>query len=165
MTRLTSLLLIVMACACAQPQAAPAIPDTAAGRTLRVWLDAFNSGDRTKIEAYHARYEPAGSVDQTISFREQTGGFDLLAIEKSERLHIEFRVKEKGSPTVALGKIDVNDSDPPVVSDFGLRAVPAGVSAADMKLKIDAATKSRVINEAVHKLNDNYISPASAKKM
>ncbi len=29
-----------------------AIPDTPAGHTLRVWMDAFNSGDRARIEAY-----------------------------------------------------------------------------------------------------------------
>ncbi len=28
------------------------VPETQAGRTLQAWLDAFNSGDRAKIEAY-----------------------------------------------------------------------------------------------------------------
>lgn len=30
----------------------PSIPGTAAGRTLQAWLEAFNSGDRAKIENY-----------------------------------------------------------------------------------------------------------------
>jgi hypothetical protein len=33
-----------------------------------------------------------------ISFRNQTGGFELLSIESSE-LQIRFRVKEKGGPS------------------------------------------------------------------
>jgi hypothetical protein len=35
----------------------------------------------------------------------------LLSIDKSERLHIEFRVKEIASPTTALGKIERTDAD------------------------------------------------------
>src|SRR5436853_7652135 len=82
-------ILISMACAWTQ---AVAIPDTPAGHTLQAWLDAFNSGDRAKIQTYLAKYEPAKPLDGTIAFRNQTGGFELLAIDKSERSHIEFRV-------------------------------------------------------------------------
>src|SRR2546426_9509894 len=97
----------------AWPQA-PAIPDTPAGHTLQAWLDAFNSGDRARIQAYIAKYEPTSAVDETVGFRDQTGGVDLLGIDKSERWHIEFGVKEKPSPTTAVGKIDVSDADPAV---------------------------------------------------
>ena len=47
-------------------------------------LEAFNGGDRTQIQAYLSKYEPTKSVDQTSAFREQTGGFDLLDIDKSD---------------------------------------------------------------------------------
>src|SRR5438876_10668906 len=106
--RFASILLISVACAWTQ---APAIPDTPAGHTLQAWLDAFNSGDRARIQTYLAKYEPTKAADGTIAFRDQTGGFELLGIDKSERLHIEFRVKEKASPTIALGKIEVTDAD------------------------------------------------------
>src|SRR6516164_7685654 len=108
---LRALLAFLLAAACAWSQA-PAIPDTPAGHTLQAWLDAFNSGDRARMQAYITKYEPTSSVDQTAAFREQTGGFELLGVDKSERLHIEFRVKEKASPTNAVGKIDVKDADP-----------------------------------------------------
>jgi hypothetical protein len=160
--RIVSLLLL--SAACARPQAA-AIPDTPAGHTLGAWFDAFNSGDRARIQAYLLKYEPNKPLDATIAFRNQTGGFELLGIDKSERLHIEFRVKEKAGPTTALGKIDVSDADPAVVVTFGLRAVPPGMTAADMNIKIDAATKARVIDGAVANLNEFYVFPESAKKM
>ena len=44
-----------------------------------------------------------------MSFRNQTGGFALLSIESSEPTHIRFRVKEKDSPTTALGNLVVKD--------------------------------------------------------
>jgi hypothetical protein len=79
------------------------IPDTPAGKTLRAWLDAFNSGDRAKVEAYIKAYDPEQSVERMMGFHDQTGGFDLLAIESSEPLRIRFRVKEKASSTVGIG--------------------------------------------------------------
>src|SRR5579862_407728 len=145
---------------------APAIPDTPAGHALQAWLDAFNSGDRAKIQAYLTKYEPAKPLDPTVAFREHTGGFELLGVDKSDRLHIEFRVKEKGSPTNALGKIEVKDySDPAQVVTFSLRAIPPGMTVADMNPKIDAATKARVIDGAIANLNEFYVFPETAKKM
>src|SRR5262245_50330735 len=103
--------ILLLAAAGAWPQS-PAIPDTQAGHTLQAWLDAFNSGDPGRIQAYLAKYEPTRSVDETVAFRDQTGGFDLLGVDKSDRLHVIFRVKEKASPTTAVGKLEVKDSDP-----------------------------------------------------
>jgi hypothetical protein len=104
-------------------------------------------------------------VDQTVAFREQTGGFELLGIDKSERLRIEFRVKEKISPTTAVGKIEVKDADPAEVVSFNLRAIPPGMTAADMNMKLDAATRGRVIDGAIANLNEYYVFPETAKKM
>src|SRR5258707_523674 len=69
------------------------VPDTPAGKTLRTWLDAFNSGDRAKLEAYIKTFDPQQSVERMMSFHNQTGGFDLITIESSEPLLIKFRVK------------------------------------------------------------------------
>jgi hypothetical protein len=143
----------------------PAIPDTPAGHTLQAWLDAFNSGDRERLQAYLAKYDPEKSVDSEAGFRDQTGGFELLGIDKSDRLYIEFRVKEKASPTNAVGKIKVKDADPAVVVSFRLRAIPPGLTAADMNMKIDATMRARVIDGAVAKLNESYVFPETAKKM
>src|SRR6266498_3257301 len=143
----------------------PAIPDTPAGRTLQAWLDAFNSGDRGRLEAYITKYEPAKSVDYELNFRNQTGGFELVRIAQSDRLRIEFQVKEKAGPTNAVGKIEVKDADPAVVVGFRLRAIPPGMTAADMTMKIDNATRASVIDGAVAKLNEFYVFPETAKKM
>src|ERR1700686_1952786 len=92
--------MLLLGAACAWPQS-PAIPDTPAGHTLQAWLDAFNSGDRARLQAYFAKYDPSKPLDAEMAFRNQTGGFELLGVDKSDRLHIEFRVKEKTGPTTA----------------------------------------------------------------
>src|SRR5689334_19964896 len=81
--------------------AEPALPETPAGKVLRAWLDAFNSGDHARIEAYLAKYSPEkkAEADRMSGLREMTGGFELLAIEKSEPQEIGFRVKERKSAT------------------------------------------------------------------
>ncbi len=141
------------------------IPDTPAGRTLKAWFAAFNSGDRELMDAYYKKYDPSKTVDDEKRFRDMTGGFDLLKILKSEPLHVEFLVKEKRSDTQAIGKIDVKDGEPALVTDFGLRAIPPGTSASDLDFKIDAKTRTRVIDGAIENLNSFYVSPELAKKM
>jgi hypothetical protein len=148
-----------------QGGAQTAIPDTPAGRTVRAWFAAFNSGDRALMDAYYKKYDPSKSVDDEKRFREMTGGFDLLKILKSEPLHLEFLVKEKRGDTQAIGKIDVNDGEPALVADFGLRAIPPGTSVSDLDFTIDAKTRTRVIDLAIENLNSFYVSPDLAKKM
>ncbi|HVH10698.1 MAG TPA: S41 family peptidase [Gemmatimonadales bacterium] len=164
--RLVPILLLAAARVWSQ---SPAIPDTPAGHTLQAWLDAFNSGVRARIQAYETKYEPTKSRDETdatVAFRNFIGGFDLLGVDKSDRLHVEFRVKEKsGAMLVVVGKLEVKDGDPATVVHFSLRPIPPGATAADMSMKIDPVTRGRVIDGAVAGLNELYVYPETAKKM
>ncbi|HEY2038033.1 MAG TPA: S41 family peptidase [Edaphobacter sp.] len=139
------------------------IPSTPAGRTLQAWLDAFNSGDRDKIDAYVKNIDKANSVDGMMSFRQQTGGFDLLSIESSEPLHIRFRVKEKGGATNALGNLIVKDDQPSTVESFALRAMPPGVTIENVT--VDAALRKKVMDGIAENLTESYIDADLAKQM
>jgi retinol-binding protein 3 len=157
--KLFVLLLISAGCALAEAT----IPDTPAGHTLQAWLDAFNSGDRAKIEAYVTNIDPTQSVDGMLSFRGMTGGVDLLSIESSEPLHIRFRVKEKGGPTTALGNLLVKDGQPAKVANFGLHALPPG--AVIENVTINAAMRKKVLDGIESNLNEFYIEPTIAQQM
>ncbi len=139
------------------------IPDTPAGQTLRTWLDAFNSGDKDKIEAYVKTIDHSQPVDGMISFRNQTGGFDLLSIDTSEPLHIRFRVKEKNGPTTALGNLLVKAGQPPTVTTFGLRALPPDATIENVT--VDATLRKKVIDGVISNLKEYYVEPAVAQKM
>jgi len=102
-------LFLLLVSVCAWPQAS-AIPDTPAGHALQAWLDVFNSGDRSRVQAYIAKYDPTDTVEEMLDFREQTGGFELQGVDKNEQLQIRFHVKEKASPTVAVGTIKMKDA-------------------------------------------------------
>ncbi len=139
------------------------VPDTPAGHTLQTWLDAFNSGDRAKIETYVKTVDKSETVDGLMGFRNQTGGFELIGIESSEPLHLRFRVKEKGGPTTALGNLLVKDGELPTVVTFGLRALPPGVVVENVT--IDAAERTKVIDGVSDSLKEYYIDAAVAQQM
>jgi hypothetical protein len=157
--RLFAFLLVAVGCGFAQATA----PDTPAGHTLQTWLDAFNSGDRARVEKYVKSVDLSQSVDGMISFHNQTGGFDLLSIESSEPLHIRFRVKEKGGSTTALGNLLVKDGQPPTVETFGLRALPPEVLLENVTL--DAAERKKVIDGVSTDLKEYYVEPTVAQQM
>src|SRR6266567_6129562 len=139
------------------------IPDTPAGKTLRAWLDAFNSGDRTKVETYLKSFEPQQSVERMMGFHDQTGGFDLLGIESSQPLLIKFRVKEKASPTVGIGSIQLKDAESGAVESFNIRAIPPGAVVETVTL--DTAGRQRVIDGVTKNLKESYVYPDLAQKM
>lgn len=147
----------------AQTPTTPAIPNTPAGRVLRAWLDAFNSADSARMDAYARQYQPDRSVQSDLGFREHTGGFDLLTIERSETRRIEFTVKERKSPTTAYGVLEVSSTEPLRVTDRALQAMGPNVSAS--ALRIDAATRARVIDGAIARLDSFYVFPDVAKRM
>jgi hypothetical protein len=84
------------------------------------------------MDAYYRVYDPSKSVENEKRFRDMTGGFDVQKVLKSERLHLEFLVKERRSDTQAIGKLDVKDGEPALVTSFGLRAIPPGTSVSDL---------------------------------
>jgi hypothetical protein len=96
---------------------------------MQAWLEAFNSCDQTRIQAYVAKYQRGRGLQGQIAFCKHTGGFDVLSIEKSERLQIIFRVKDKASATTGLANIEVNDTDPASVVRFSLRGIPPTIDA------------------------------------
>jgi retinol-binding protein 3 len=157
--RLLALVCLGAGCGLAQISA----PDTPAGHTLQAWLDAFNSGDRAKVEAYVKTVDKSENVDGMLGFRNQTGGFELIGIESSEPLHLRFRVKEKGGPTTALGNLLVKDGQPPTVATFGLSALPPGAEVENVT--IDAAMRKRVIDGVSDNLKEYYIDAALAQQM
>jgi hypothetical protein len=140
-----------------------AIPDTPAGKTLQAWLDAFNSGERAKMENYIKTIDHQQNVDGMMGFRSGTGGFDLQSVDSSEPLHIRFTVKEKQSDTHAIGSILVKDGQPPTVESFGLRAIPPGVKPVDVKL--DSELRKKTIDGVAAALTDYYVDLDLAKKM
>ena len=145
------------------PLAPSAIPKSPVGDALRDWLDAFNSGDSTRIAAFIHRYAADATVDDFQDFRRVTGGFDLLSIVHSEPRRIEFYVRERAGPTTAVGEISIPTTGAQRI--VGPRMQALGPNMPVSAIRIDAATRARVVNGAAASLDSFYVFPDVAKRM
>lgn len=72
------------------------IPDTPAGRQFSAWLTAFNSGDRAVLQQYFDKSMKFGLIEQDMSIRSKTGGFDVKKVEESSATRVVVLVQERG---------------------------------------------------------------------
>lgn len=150
----------------ATQQGQAAIPETTAGRVFKAWLEAFNSGDSVALDAYYRKYQPALSAADQMAFRRTTGGFDLVSVEKSAPLHLEYVVKERaarGLRAFGLFDVSVTSGSTPTVKSSPLLAMPPNATAADFH--IDGSERARVVAGAISNLAEYYVFPDVAAKM
>lgn len=78
--------------------AAPAIPDTPAGKVFGEWLTSFNDADRAAIQTFQKKYKRQQPVDEVLEWRGDTGGFDLIGLEKQEPLELTAILRDRSTP-------------------------------------------------------------------
>ncbi len=88
-------ILVLLLCAAPFAHARTQVPDTPAGRAFSAWLQAFNQADRAQLETLQQAFTEVESVDDTLGFRDFTGGFTLQAVEASEPRRLTVRVQER----------------------------------------------------------------------
>jgi Peptidase family S41/N-terminal domain of Peptidase_S41 in eukaryotic IRBP len=138
---------------------APPIPNTPAGSALASWLDAFNSGDRARLESFNKSHAPWATLDREMKLLASTGGYDLLSIDKSEKLWISFRLKQRATATQVIGSVVVKSNNPALISLLSL--TPADAKADEVVL--DSAERSRVVDRAAKLIDQVYVFPDVAK--
>jgi retinol-binding protein 3 len=139
----------------------PAIPDTPVGHALGSWLDAFNSGDGARIKSFEDAHAPWLTLDRAMELRAHTGGYELLSIERSGKLWIVFRAKEKAGTSQISGTLVVNSENPEAISELSL--APAGARSGEYT--VNDAERARVIESAEKLVNEYYVYPDIAKNM
>ena len=137
------------------------IPKTPAGYALQAWLDAINSREATKIQAYVASIDSTQPVNWLVSLSEHSGGFVLLSVT-SKGASSPF-ISGRKRTTEALGSLRVKDSRHLAVLSFAIHPLPPGAVVDDITL--DASEKRRVIEGVNATLRENYLYPDVAQKM
>ena len=113
-------------CLCmATLRAAPA-SETPALRVFKQWLDAFNSGDASRISAFWQKYGRSGSsdrVDGDLHLRTMTGGMTIFRVEEDTEMHVVVLMKEnRGS--FSESTMNLRSADPPIVGRMMGHPVP-----------------------------------------
>lgn len=146
-----------------QAATAAVVADTPAEKTFKAWLEVFNTGDEARLRAFAEQHKSPNIVD--MRFRQLTGGFDLVSIEKKDRLELRVVVKDKATQAAAVGWFKITDTDPAEIVTLNFLKIPPGMTAADMDEKLDAVTRSHIVDAIVAKLTELYVYPDVAKKM
>jgi retinol-binding protein 3 len=139
------------------------VPDTPAGRTLRAFLDALNSGNHDRIAAYVKEYDPENNADQLTSFSGETGGFALLSIVQSKPDTLSFVVRGRADNLDAYGVLQLSGTTPPRVKRINIRAIPPGAKVDDIQL--DETRRQKTIDAISERLTEYYVYPDVAAKM
>jgi CubicO group peptidase (beta-lactamase class C family) len=108
--------------------AAPAeLPSTPAGKVLAGYLEALNSGNKEKLEAFIKAHRPdrPDALERMLDLRWNTGGFDVYSIESSQALNIQAVLHEReGSGTYNRMSVTVRDGEPAVITNITLVRIP-----------------------------------------
>lgn len=139
------------------------LPSTPAGQAVVEWLDAFNSGDSTRLRAHYDRYRLIRNMKSQLELRQLSGGFDLVSVEKSTPRYIEFVVKERKRDIQAVGVTELNPDGTPGMRISALSAIPPGKTLA--AFTIDSARRASVIERAIENLENEYVFSDVSKKM
>lgn len=138
---LVSLLLCASAFAVAP---SPSMPDTPAGRMLAEWLSAFDAADRDRIQRFRDAHSIEESVDESLAYRDYSGGLDMISIDADAPLALKATLRERdaGQADVAL-TLTLDPERPQRVAAFSVAPQPiARLSEADalagLRRRVDA---------------------------
>jgi CubicO group peptidase (beta-lactamase class C family) len=125
--RRSIVLLLVAALSLGLARAVPELPSTPAGKVLAGYLDALNSGEKEKLEAFVKAHRPdrLDALDRMLDLRWNTGGFDVHSIESSQPLSIQVVLHERdGNGDYHRMSVTVSDGEPAVISAISLDRIP-----------------------------------------
>lgn len=141
MRKFSPVLVLLLALVASQAHGQKEIPKTPAGKVFEAWLTSFNSGDAKQIQAFDEAYrkEPGPPVEQRLQFRQSTGGFSLVRIEKSEPTTLVALVQEKSGDTIARMELKVSSEEPTKIVSSTLSAIPRPTDLAIPRMTQEAA--------------------------
>jgi len=146
----------------AQTPAAPSIPNTPAGAVVKAWYDAYGSSDTARVTDFYRRYQPERVARNTVAYRTELGGFDILSIERAEPRRMEFVTRARKTPETFYAIVDVSAAEPPQITSSYL--IPMGPNATVDMLRFDATARAKVIDGAIALLDSFYVFPDVAKR-
>jgi CubicO group peptidase (beta-lactamase class C family) len=110
------------------PQASTAATasDTPVLRVFRLWLDAFNAGDKTKLDIFWSKYRAPNSDPRTsgdLGLRKMTGSMRILEIKENTGTHL-VAVMQEANGGYSESTLDLASVDPPVIMKMSGHRVP-----------------------------------------
>ncbi|HXW92188.1 MAG TPA: serine hydrolase domain-containing protein [Terriglobales bacterium] len=104
----------------------PQLPDTPAAHQCAAWLVSFNRGDRDTYRRFLQNTFPSRLqfADRDLDFRDRTGGFEFRKVEESAPTKLVVLVQERASDQFARLTMEVQSSEPHLITTLELSAIP-----------------------------------------
>src|SRR5580765_1085604 len=123
------LILLVASLSLAGPVAAapPELPSTPAGQVLAGYLEALNSGEKDKLDAFIKAHRPdrPDALDRMLDLRWNIGRLDLYSVESSQAQNIQAVLHEReGNGNYQRMSVAVSDGEPAVITNITLARIP-----------------------------------------
>lgn len=144
-------------------QASVQAPRSPSGQVLMDWLDAFNSGDRARLDSFSQAYSWGAHAENLARWQAEVDGYELLKIYASDESHILFRLRSRTDGQEEIGRIRLKSIAPTVIVQLGAYPVPAG-SRFDL-VKIDNVLRRRLLGSIARMLTEGYVYPEVGRKM
>jgi hypothetical protein len=141
------------------------LPDTPVGRVATEWLTIFNAADSIKLGDYYRKYRLERNLSAQLNRARQSGGFEVLSIERSQPRLIEMVLKERTTGALAYGVLELTDESAGPLTFRQSFVSPVPPNGSISAFKIAASDRARIIEAAVAKLDSYYVFPDIAAKM
>jgi hypothetical protein len=100
-----------------------AAKNTSPYRQYAAWLEAFNSGEKARVQKFLDESWPTGSITGQTSLIDRTGGFDLIAIEQATPTMLVGTMKEKKTDRIVRFTLALEASAPFRIDRFAMTPV------------------------------------------
>jgi CubicO group peptidase (beta-lactamase class C family) len=101
------------------------VTDQPSAQQFSMWLLAFNTGDRSTIQSFFKHQYPARlpNLEQTLTMRGSTGGFDFVEAEQSTPMRFAGLLQERASDQMVRFVMEVESTEPHLVKGLTLSPV------------------------------------------
>jgi hypothetical protein len=152
------------------------VPETPAGAQFSRWLEAFNSGNRQTLTAYHEQHFPysvasadVADIDREHGLSLRTSGFTEKQVEESTPTALTILLQERARPQFARVHLEVEATAPHRVASFEIAPVPTPpqfLSQDEIAQRhVDAARREAVIAALSRELEAHYVFAEVAHAM
>jgi len=140
-----------------------AAPDTPAGHALTEFLEAVNSGDRARQEAFLKAWPSKMTVEDVEEWKTSSGGYDLLEVRSSDPTNVYFRIKQRSRDVEEAGRLQVSSGNPVSLRMVNAWRMPPGAKYDPITL--DDAGRAKVIEGAAALLERFHIDVKTGKAL
>lgn len=127
--------ILAVAAAGLLPAAEVKLPDTPVGRRFAKFIEAFNSGEKARLIAFHKETADDKQAEdraaQDMEARQRSGGFKLYKVLKSEQYSIVVLVKSVNADEWMRFEFEVSPNPPHDVVRIGVEQAEAPTEEAD----------------------------------